>query len=349
MGANNVIQMRRGTTTQWTTANPILAAGEIGFDTTVNRTKVGDGTSTWSALTYQATSGVVSQATAPSDTNLLWMDTSTSGSQFVLDDVNDVTLTSAANNDFLIYNSASSQWVNGQGAGYRYIQTIYYTVGGSTPPYYASGGNFTKASWTGLRAVKVTCVGGGGAGGSSIAAAAGSTSIGSGGGSGGISTSFILASSLAASVTVTAGAAGVAGAAGANNGGAGGASSFGTAVVANGGSGGLHRAANASNGFGGAGGAGAIITGAAGDLATPGVNGGWGVTSAALGVSGAGAPSPYGTGGQEKVWAASPSQSAGSAATGYGSGGGGAYTSGAGTSQAGGAGSPGIVIIELYA
>ena len=46
------MQQRRGTSTQWTSANPVLAAGEIGFETDSNKFKIGDGTSTWSLLQY---------------------------------------------------------------------------------------------------------------------------------------------------------------------------------------------------------------------------------------------------------------------------------------------------------
>jgi hypothetical protein len=48
------MQQRRGTAAQWTAANPILAAGEIGFETDTNKFKMGNGSSTWSALTYFA-------------------------------------------------------------------------------------------------------------------------------------------------------------------------------------------------------------------------------------------------------------------------------------------------------
>ncbi len=48
------MQQRRGTAAQWTAANPVLAAGEIGFETDTNKFKMGNGTSTWSALQYFA-------------------------------------------------------------------------------------------------------------------------------------------------------------------------------------------------------------------------------------------------------------------------------------------------------
>jgi len=46
------MQQRRGTAAQWSGANPILAAGEIGFETDTGKFKIGNGSSLWSALNY---------------------------------------------------------------------------------------------------------------------------------------------------------------------------------------------------------------------------------------------------------------------------------------------------------
>lgn len=46
------MQQRRGTAQQWTDADPILAAGEIGFETDTNQFKIGDGVNQWSDLSY---------------------------------------------------------------------------------------------------------------------------------------------------------------------------------------------------------------------------------------------------------------------------------------------------------
>ena len=46
------MQQRRGTSTQWTNANPVLAAGEIGFESNTNKFKIGDGVKTWDLLEY---------------------------------------------------------------------------------------------------------------------------------------------------------------------------------------------------------------------------------------------------------------------------------------------------------
>jgi hypothetical protein len=52
------IQVRRGTASQWTSTNPILAAGEMGVETDSNLFKFGNGTSTWTALSYANNSDV---------------------------------------------------------------------------------------------------------------------------------------------------------------------------------------------------------------------------------------------------------------------------------------------------
>jgi hypothetical protein len=46
------MQQRRGTSEQWTLANPILSEGEVGFETDNNQFKVGDGVSHWDDLAY---------------------------------------------------------------------------------------------------------------------------------------------------------------------------------------------------------------------------------------------------------------------------------------------------------
>jgi hypothetical protein len=46
------MQQRRGTEAQWTSADPILAAGEIGFESDSGQFKIGDGVNHWSDLSY---------------------------------------------------------------------------------------------------------------------------------------------------------------------------------------------------------------------------------------------------------------------------------------------------------
>ena len=46
------IQLRKGTAAQWTSANPVLLAGEEGYETDTGRKKIGDGTTAWTLLAY---------------------------------------------------------------------------------------------------------------------------------------------------------------------------------------------------------------------------------------------------------------------------------------------------------
>ena len=46
------IRIRRGTTTQWNSSTKILESGELGLDITLNKIKVGNGSSLWTALPY---------------------------------------------------------------------------------------------------------------------------------------------------------------------------------------------------------------------------------------------------------------------------------------------------------
>ena len=82
------IQLKRATASQWTSANTVLFAGEIGYETDTNKFKIGDGTIAWASLSY--------------------FNGNLSGSN--LNDLLDVTITSAANGDFLRWNG--SAWIN---------------------------------------------------------------------------------------------------------------------------------------------------------------------------------------------------------------------------------------------
>ena len=48
------IQVRRGVAADWTSVNPILAAGEMGYETDTNKFKFGNGTGAWNTLSYGA-------------------------------------------------------------------------------------------------------------------------------------------------------------------------------------------------------------------------------------------------------------------------------------------------------
>jgi hypothetical protein len=78
------ILLRRDTASNWTSANPTLSGGEMGVETDTLKFKLGNGSTAWNSLNYYA---------PPS-----------------LDEVGDVTITSASSGQFLKWNG--SAWVN---------------------------------------------------------------------------------------------------------------------------------------------------------------------------------------------------------------------------------------------
>lgn len=82
------IQLKRTTASAWTSLNPTLDVGEIGYETDTAKFKIGNGSTAWTSLAY-------------ANANL--------GSAS-LDALADVTITSAANGDFLRWNGTA--WIN---------------------------------------------------------------------------------------------------------------------------------------------------------------------------------------------------------------------------------------------
>ncbi len=83
-----IIQFKRGLAASWTSANPTLAVGECGFETDTKKLKIGTGSIAWTSLPYF--SGDISGAN--------------------LNDLGDVTITSATDGDFLRWNGTA--WIN---------------------------------------------------------------------------------------------------------------------------------------------------------------------------------------------------------------------------------------------
>lgn len=221
-------------------------------------------------------------------------------------------------------------------AGYRFVQTIYFT----------SSGTFTKATYPWLRAIRVRCQGGGGGSGGVAATGAGQWAASSGGTGGAYAESFITnIAGLAASTAVTVGAGGAAGGAG-TNGSPGGNSSFGSLVSATGGSQGLagtgrtpawpaeSRSADTL----------AAPTTGTGQFIVPG-----GQAAVTLYASLAGFP--IGPAGGESMFGTTGIADGSGAATagvGYGGGARGAVSVPSVAAKTGAAGAPGIVILDLF-
>ena len=83
------IRFRRDTAANWTSNNPTLTTGELGYETDTGKFKIGNNTDAWTALPYSITAEL---------------------SEGNLNDLKDVTITSAANGDFLRWNGTA--WIN---------------------------------------------------------------------------------------------------------------------------------------------------------------------------------------------------------------------------------------------
>jgi hypothetical protein len=53
---NVTIQLRRDTAANWTSANPTLASGELGYETDTGNFKIGNGSTAWASLSYNPVS-----------------------------------------------------------------------------------------------------------------------------------------------------------------------------------------------------------------------------------------------------------------------------------------------------
>ena len=83
------ILLRRDTSSNWTSGNAVLASGEVGYETNTGKFKIGNGSTAWTSLGYSIASNI---------------------SAAVLNDLGDVTITSAADGDFLRWNGTA--WIN---------------------------------------------------------------------------------------------------------------------------------------------------------------------------------------------------------------------------------------------
>jgi hypothetical protein len=225
--------------------------------------------------------------------------------------------------------------------GYLYAGTRYYTSSGT----FLKADAFGDSSNVVPRAIRVRMVGGGGGGGGTDTTGSNEVAIGTGGSGAAYAESFITdIAGLDATVTVTRGAGGAAGAAGSNNGGSGGQSAFGALVTANGGGGGFGAAGQTIPfWFDAVSGA----TTATGDLVLRGS-----MSSPAYGIQANRATSaPAGASqlGLPGAAQATGVSAAGITETAFGAGGGGAVAAQSqGTSRAGGAGGPGLIIVDVF-
>ena len=70
----DIIQIRRDTAANWTSANPTLAQGELGVETDTDKIKIGDGSTAWTSLGYLIDTGGYAPLASPTFTGTATMD-----------------------------------------------------------------------------------------------------------------------------------------------------------------------------------------------------------------------------------------------------------------------------------
>jgi hypothetical protein len=134
----DLIQIRRDTAANWTSANTVLAQGELGAETDTSKIKIGDGSTAWSSLAYLIDAGGYLTATSTNTlTNKTIRDTVYSLTGTAFDATNGAvqTKTLAANTTFTDSLSSGDAIVLQLEAG------ASYTVTWPTMTWVTSGGN----------------------------------------------------------------------------------------------------------------------------------------------------------------------------------------------------------------
>ena len=132
------IQVRRGTASAWTTANPTLSAGEMGFETDTLKIKIGDGTTAWVSLGY-TTSGAAGYATTATASGTTTLTVASAYAQFFTGSANQTVVLPVASTMTL----GSSFYINNNSTGTLTVNS--------------SGGNLV-VSIPANTTVQVTCI-----------------------------------------------------------------------------------------------------------------------------------------------------------------------------------------------
>ena len=134
----DLIQIRRDTAANWTSANTVLAQGELGAETDTSKIKIGDGSTAWSSLAYLIDVGGYLTATSTNTlTNKTVRDTVYALSGTAFDATNGAvqTKTLAANTTF------TDSLTSGDAIVLQLEAGASYTVTWPTMTWVTSGGN----------------------------------------------------------------------------------------------------------------------------------------------------------------------------------------------------------------
>jgi hypothetical protein len=149
------IQFRRGTASEWTSANPILAVGEMGIETDTNLFKIGNGSTAWNSLAYGGLEG----GPGPSGDPTLTINQQTDTYTVLLTDASKlIEMSNAAGINLNVPTDASADFPIGTqisvlqtGAGQVTIQA----VDGLTTTINGASGLRLRAQWSAATLIKL--------------------------------------------------------------------------------------------------------------------------------------------------------------------------------------------------
>lgn len=142
MAVNDLIRLRKGTASEWASANPTLALGEPGYDSTNGILKIGNGITAWSGLSnHNHTSSNISD-----------FNTAVSGLISVKDIV--------PGNNITVSSSSGTYTINSTASGgvtqiLSYSTTASFPATGSTNSYYFASDSSRLYQWTGSQYVEI--------------------------------------------------------------------------------------------------------------------------------------------------------------------------------------------------
>lgn len=136
------ITVRKGTATEWSTQNPVLDSGELGYDVTNKIFKIGDGTTAWNSLSNHN----------HASSNITDFNSSVSNLISVKDIVPGSNITISSSSGTYTINSTAS---GGATQILSYATTVSFPATGSASSYYFASDSSRLYQWTGSQYVEI--------------------------------------------------------------------------------------------------------------------------------------------------------------------------------------------------
>ena len=107
------IQLRRDTSANWTSLNPTLSSGEIGYETNTGKFKIGNGSTLWSALDYFLDSSDLSGYLTASSASTTYLTQASASTTYLTQ--------ASASTEYLTQTSASTEYLTQTAASTTYL------------------------------------------------------------------------------------------------------------------------------------------------------------------------------------------------------------------------------------